>query len=584
MFALFAVLPVLISSLLILAIRKNRAAKYIALAGSIISLAFAVIVFLTPSAQYSVDWFSASNLVFHITIVTYALNKILLLLVAAITPLIFTYSIGFMDAQREQSRFYTEIGIFAAAMMLFAISGNLITMFIAWEVLGITSYLLIGFWYNKQKPPLAARKSITTIIIGDIFFLMAIVVILSAYGTTNIASLISTAQNSHIQLPLDASLIFILVAVFTKSAQFPFHEWLSDAMEGPTPVSAFLHSSTMVKAGVFLVMVLLPLYAMANLEWILLVIGIASATVAIMNALSEHHIKKILAYSTIEDLSLMLIALGLNNLLAALLLFIVQTFYKALLFMGAGYVMKANDGEEDIFKVYNIKKNKMLFATVVIGVLSLAGVAPFGGFFAKASLDSSATDIYVYAALLAFDLLSSMYIFRWLIVPSGKSDKNMQYKAPRSMAIPMAILAAFTAISGISFFALGMNSAQPLNILDMVIESGLVISGFIISYLFYAKGLLPNVSLYSLKYRIMHNSFFLNIFYYKIAGFFEELGEQFDLFDHSVNRLFNMCGGTLVRSGNFIRKVENGNVNVYAVIFVFGIVALLAVFEIVAVL
>ena len=584
MFALFAVLPILISSLLILAIRKNRAAKYISLGGSIISLVFAVAVFLGPASQYSVNWFSASNLVFHITIVTYALNKILLLLVAALTPLILTYSIGFMDVQKEQNRFYTEIGIFAAAMMLFAISGNLITMFIGWEALGITSYLLIGFWYNKQKPPLAARKSITTIIIGDIFFLMAIVIIISAYGTTNITSLISVAQNGHVLMPLYVSLIFILVAVFTKSAQFPFHEWLPDAMEGPTPVSAFLHSSTMVKAGVFLVMVLLPLYAVANLEWILLFIGIASAAIAIMNALSEHHIKKILAYSTIEDLSLMLIALGLNNLLAALLLFVVQTFYKALLFMGAGYVMKANNGEEDIFKIYNIKKNRILFATIVIGVLSLAGVVPFGGFFAKVALDSSVANMYVYAALLAFDLLSSMYIFRWLLVPSGKSDKNTQYKAPRSMAIPMVILAAFTAISGISFFALGMNAAQSLNVLGMIVESGLVVSGFVIAYLLYVKGLFPNISLYSLKYRIMHNSFFLNIFYYKIAEFFEGLGEQFDLFDHSVNRLFNMCRGALLRSGNFVRKIENGNINVYAVIFVFGIVTLLAIFEFIVVL
>ncbi|EQD28869.1 membrane protein containing NADH:ubiquinone/plastoquinone oxidoreductase domain protein, partial [mine drainage metagenome] len=211
---LLSVVPLVAAGLLILAMHRDQASKYIAMAGSLISLlVIAVVVLYYVGGAYSVGWFSVAGYTFHITTTVMPLNALLLALVGIVTPLIFWYSFGYMDTRSEQSRYYFEMSLFAAAMMLFAISGNFITIFIAWEMLGITSYLLIGFWYAKKVVPDAARKAISTILIGDILFLAAIIVLWSAYHTLNIQALLSITGSS---LYLKVALAFILVAAFTK--------------------------------------------------------------------------------------------------------------------------------------------------------------------------------------------------------------------------------------------------------------------------------------------------------------------------------------------------------------------------------
>ncbi|MFI5412324.1 MAG: NADH-quinone oxidoreductase subunit L [Candidatus Micrarchaeales archaeon] len=588
MITLFVVLPLIIAAFLALVLRNEpKAVKYIAFLSSIVTLGIAVYLFLSPAAVQSFTWFNVGALFFNISTSTAPINMFMLMLVSIITPLIFLYSIGFMETPSEQPRFYFEICIFAASMMLFAISSNLITMFIAWEMLGITSYMLIGFWYQKEKAPTAARKAITTILIGDIAMLIGILIIGATYGTFEFSALLSLPASSSLSI----GLVLILIGAFTKSAQFPFHEWLPDAMEGPTPVSAFLHSSTMVKAGVFLIAVLLPLYVEAGLLDLILVVGIISALLGVSNALAEKHIKKVLAYSTIEDLGLMFIALGLNAFVAAMMLFFVQTFYKALLFMNAGSIMKANDEREDIYHIYGATVNKSVFITLLIGVLSIAGIFPLSGFFGKNLLESSANNIAVYLLLLVIELGTSLYIFRWLFVMMKKSYESegavtINYKSlPKTMIIPTYVLAILV-VGGSAFYttlptylSTGSLSYSSITIESAAIGTVVALLGIIIAYRIYKQGhRMHFASTNKTAFSILYNSTIVNGAYLRLIEVFTYLGGVIGYNDFAFDKSTYGLAQATVSSGNILKKIVNGQLNLYVLGFVLGLMLLLVAF------
>ncbi|MEM4064676.1 MAG: proton-conducting transporter membrane subunit [Candidatus Micrarchaeaceae archaeon] len=573
MLPIFALLPI-IAGAFILLVPSFKWSKHIALASSLLSLFLIILIVLAPPSSYNLQWFSIYGIDISLILATYALNKILLILVGIITPLIFFYSFGYMDVPSEQKRFYFEISIFAASMMLFAISNNFISLFIAWEFLGITSYLLIGFWRYNQKALLASRKAITTIIIGDLLLLIAIAWIYIATSSFNFSAI---SYSKAISIPL----VLIALAIFTKSAQLPFEEWLPDAMEGPTPVSAFLHSSTMVKAGVFLAMLLFPLYSAANLLWLFLVFGIITSIIAVTNAISEYHIKRILAYSTMEDLGLMFIALGLGNLYVALVLFIVQTFYKALLFMASGSIMKANDGETNIYRLFNSKSNSILYYSMLIGVISFAGIFPLGGFFGKVSIEALASNAIEYAILLAIDFGSSIYIFRWLIPPSrnftGSKNPSINYKfLPISMEISELAVAALVAVSGLSFIFIQQLSHISISVVSSLIETLCVAAGFIVAYLMFKASKFsfhPSKRLFNLAY----NSIFVNIAYSYVVKAFEIISEYMSYFDEFVDRVFIYPGKTTIIFARKLAKIVTGNVDTYAFAILIGIILIILI-------
>ena len=580
--ALYVLLPLLIAALasLIAADREKASAyiKHISLAASLASLLLIMALFIGPHSVSTFTWFSAAGLNFTISTATYSLNLLLLLLVGIITPLIFYYSYGFMNVPSEQSRYYLLMDIFAASMMLFAISYSLITLFIAWELLGVTSYLLIGFWYKKERTARASRKAITTIILGDIAMLAAIIVLVSAYHTDLFSAILSQAPTGALYL----SLALIAVAVFTKSAQFPFNEWLADAMEGPTPVSAFLHSSTMVKAGVFLIAVLLPLYSKAGMLWIFILFGAVTAALGALNAFSEHHIKRILAYSTTEDMGLMFIALGFGSVPAAMILFFAQAFYKAQLFMSAGSIMKAN-GTEQLYETHNLSYNKTLYLSTAVGAASLMGIFPLGGFFGKVLVDQSATNIYVYLALALIEFISVLYMMRWILVPNRKAaqnlgaDINIGYQTlPRSMlysGVIMAVLAIAVSASYI-YLPAYIGSHAGINLLSAAAESAIIAVGFIIAYAAFAKEVLPLPFYSESARRLIYSSMYTNWFYEKLALFFQMVGEVFALVDDGIYYLFRAGAESFVLLGRLMRKAENGNVNLYVAAFIIGFVLL----------
>ncbi len=593
MLALIVILPLIMAAFLALLFRNNGSiVKYTALAASIASLLLIIYLYLSigsgPFSPQSFQWFSLGNISFNISIITAPINMFLLLLVGIMTPLIFLYSIGFMNMQSQQARFYFEMSIFAAAMMLLAISASLITMFIAWEMLGVTSYLLIGFWYWKEKPPAAARKAITIILIGDMLMLVGILLIGITYGTFEFSALFSAAPTPA----LDTALLLILLAAFTKSAQFPFHEWLPDAMEGPAPVSAFLHSSTMVKAGVFLIAVLLPLYISAGLLPVMLIFGLISAILGVSNALAERHIKKILAYSTIEDLGLMFVALGLGSLFGAMLLFFVQTFYKGLLFMGAGSLMRANNEREDIFTNYSSATNKLIFVPIVIGALSMAGIFPLSGVFGKSAIASVAedTNILAYAVLVLLGLGSSIYIFRWLFIPMSKPFKDekqieVNYRITPKTMIAAAIVLAILVIIAPIFYAyptlltLGIFSGSSIPLNEMAEVSVIALVGLAIAYRIYRQGHALHVASANRPlYVAFYNSIIVNGLYLYLAKAVASAADAAGYLDLKLDKLTYSASSAMLSVGSALRKLVNGQTNVYVAAFVIGIVLLLALF------
>ena len=587
MFGLIAIAPLVLASIIaaLLSGRNSRYAGPVTLAGSLGSLALILyITFGKIVAFQQIVWFSIKPFTYHIAVSMLPFNLVLLWLVGIITPLILLYSIGFISVNTEKPRFYFEMGIFAAAMMVFAMSANFITMFIGWEMLGITSYLLIGFWYGKEKAPTAARKAITTVIIGDIAMLSGMLLIWVAYGTFNFSSIIAAPESTV--LPIAMGLI--LVAIFTKSAQFPFHEWLADAMEGPTPVSAFLHSSTMVKAGVFLAIVLFPLFLKAGLLEVILAIGLISAFIGASNAISSHHIKRILAYSTIEDLGLMFVAVGMGAIAAAILFFIVQAFYKALLFMSAGSIMRANGESEDIYKSFGSRYNKLLYIPMLIGVLSIAGIFPLSGFFGKVAIETSAqSNIYVYLLLLVIDFATSAYIFRWIFLHSRRAPLKQEsglrtaYRdLPKTMLIAGATTSAFVIIAAISLlYVNGIAAsydyaASGIGIAASIIESIAIAVGLFIAYKLFVLAK-PTGAIKRKAYYILFNSVAVNASYAFLAKAVLYFAEGIEVLDELIYGFFSAGGSGVLKLSSLMRKSVNGSTNVYIAALVAGIIIIL---------
>lgn len=587
MYMLFVLAPLLVggTAALLLGLKAGaeRYSKYAALAGTLLSSLLVLMLLLSPGPSASVQWFSFQQYQFQLSLAIQPLNQMLLALVAIISPLVFLYSIGYMEVPSEQGRFYFEMSLFAASMALLAMSGGFITMFIAWEGLGVTSYLLIGFWYRKNAPPQAARKAITTILIGDISMLAGMLLLYGYFGSFSFSSIASSAASVPAAILL-VPLSLIIIAAFTKSAQFPFHEWLSDAMEGPTPVSAYLHSSTMVKAGVFVVALLFPVFLAAHLLAPLLIIGLATTAIGALNALSSSHLKKVLAYSTIEDLGLMFVALGLNALPAAIVLFVVQAFYKALLFMSAGSIMKANNGETDIYRVTAYGRNRLLFAVALIGALSLAGIFPLSGFFGKVLVDQSATgNAIVYMVLTAADFLTGFYIFRWLFLPisnqkQAKTQAQYRYTS-RSMLAPQVVLAVLVvaATAYMLFYVSGLH----IGINVAFIETLAAVIGLVMAYIVIAS---PSRNAWkSSSIRVfLANGFFVNTFYTYLSKLALAFARAVELFDGWLNRIFYAGGDGIINSGKSLGFVERGNVNVYIAASAAGLVFIMLVLVLIA--
>lgn len=571
------VFPLLLAVALIALLRSSSLPRYLALAATIASL---LMLFFIHYGVYNVGWFSIGGAVVGFTASITPVSLLLLVIVLLIAPSIFLYSFGYMKKPSEQRRYYIEMLIFEAAMLVFAMSGNYITLFLAWEFLSFMSYMLIGFYKEKASAARSARKAISTVLIGDIAIIAAIAVIWTATGSFSIGSIPSNPAY------LLASALLLCVAILTKSAQFPFQEWLPDAMEGPTPVSAFLHSSTMVKAGVFAFIILYPLFSAAHILYLFMIISAITIVISTLGAAKEMQIKRVIAYSTTQELGLMIFAASIGSITAALYFFLVQSFYKSLLFFSSGSVMEAT-GEDSLDRTTGLKENRIIYITTIIGVLSLAGFLPFSGFFGNVGIGSSVSSFWVYLFLSVIGFSTSFFIIRWIMLASKKTEnqktKLAYRKMPKSMIVSMVFLSALALLSSVAFFYIGSflsGSAYPLQgyisalgirSYDIVIETALALLGLFASYYAFSH----NKKISGRLVHMIHNSDIFNALYTYFADVLLAIASGVAIFDRFLSDGFEDIGRGISLSGRGLRRFAVGDINTYVFVLIAAIAAAL---------
>ena len=483
---LIPALPILASgAMALLKQPKRRSAATLAIGSLSISLLLALVAFghvvvgwlhgdaIRETVNFTWIQVGATNV--DLGWVLDPLSAVMLAMVSFVGLLIFIYSIGYMEHDENFTRFFCFLSLFAGAMLGVVISNSLLLLFMCWEIVGLTSYLLIGFWYQKPAAAAAARKAFLTTRIGDVFFLLGIVWLFAQTGTlllykggggaiepTALTSLLS----QHAGLGLTAATaigLLIFAGAVGKSGQFPLHVWLPDAMEGPTPVSALIHAATMVAAGVYLVARVYPLMqagalaggsttALTVITWV----GAFTAVFAALIAVAQNDIKRILAYSTISQLGYMMAGLGLGGVSVGMFHLITHAFFKALLFLGAGSVIHGCHEEQDIRRMGGLRSDMPLtFATYGIGMLALCGFPLFfSGFWSKDGIFEAAQNWSVaktpFYMLVFGALLTAFYMTRqvaYVFFGTWRGGKPA-HESPAIMTVPLAILAFFAIALG----------------------------------------------------------------------------------------------------------------------------------------
>jgi NADH-quinone oxidoreductase subunit L len=502
---LIPVLPLLAAGISALAKQKSRALAASLAIGSMAcsfilsAWAFAYVLSLRGSGEltqqvFNFRWFQFGNEWLSLGWVLNPLTAVMLVMVTFVGLLIFIFSVGYMEHDENFTRFFCFLALFAGAMLGVIIANSLLLLFMCWEIVGLISYLLIGFWYHKPSAAAAAKKAFITTRIGDLPFFLGIVWLYAQSGTllfyNNGAGCLESASITHL-LGQTTSIgvcaatgiaLLIFCGAVGKSGQFPLHVWLPDAMEGPTPVSALIHAATMVAAGVFLVARVYPLMSAHNIQnalttsaalqvviWIGAITALYGATIAV----AQYDIKRILAYSTVSQLGYMMMGLGVGGVSVGMFHLITHAFFKSLLFLGAGSVIHGCSGEQDIRRMGGLGKlMPITFATYSVAMLALCGFPLFSGFWSKDEILHAAHTWHLsqapyymgaFAALLtAFYMSRQMFyvFFGTSRLPEASSEhvhdhhtKNHHasgtpHESPAVMTVPLMILSAFALLLG----------------------------------------------------------------------------------------------------------------------------------------
>ncbi|MDX6525685.1 MAG: NADH-quinone oxidoreductase subunit [Gaiellales bacterium] len=447
-----------------------------AILGGFVASCVALVSLLRRSPDQRVElstgwhWLSAGRFDSHVSILVDPLSVIMLLVVTGVGFLIHAYSIGYMHGDREERRFFAYLNLFVFSMLLLVLAGDFVILLAGWGLVGLSSYLLIGFWWERPAAVAAAKKAFIMNAIGDIGIALGIFVIWNHVHSTDYLTVFGQAGGAGIPIGSHTAnwiALLLLVGAVAKSAQLPLQTWLPDAMEGPTPVSALIHAATMVTAGVYLVARMWPLYTAApDVSDLVALIGAATLTMAGLIALVQTDIKRVIAYSTMSQIGYMFCAVGIGAYSAGIYHLLTHAFFKALLFLGAGVVIHALDDEQDIRKMGGMRKFMPFTAALMwIGGLALAGIPPFAGFFSKDQILADAMHVggivgwIVWSLGLLGAFVTSIYTFRMLLkVFSGRPSPFAAEHAPKhtehgegpiSMLWTIAVLAAGAVLAGL---------------------------------------------------------------------------------------------------------------------------------------
>ncbi len=554
-------------------------------------------------------WISGGDLNINIGFHVDALTTVMLLVITGVGFLIHVYSIGYMHGDEGYTRYFAYLNLFVFAMLILVLGNNYLMMFVGWEGVGLCSYLLIGFWYEKQSATDAGKKAFIVNRIGDFGFLLGMFTLFAVFNSLDFTSIFfeAEAKSDVVVFGVNGIVLatmLLFVGAIGKSAQIPLYVWLPDAMEGPTPVSALIHAATMVTAGVYMIARSAVLYNLAGTGDVVAWIGVLTALFAAIIALKQNDIKRILAYSTVSQLGYMFVGVGIGAYASGIFHLVTHAFFKGLMFLTAGSVMHAMANELDIRKMGGLRnKLPITHATFLVGALAIAGAPFLSGFWSKDEILHSAWGNYkiIYIIGLATAFLTAFYMFRLIFVTFyGKSRVEPEvashvHESPRVMWLPLVILAVPAALIGLllgvgghhSWFhhftenVTGFKGEAPEGsaIPFMIISSIVGILGIAYAWTRY-KERVPSDEPVNALQKLVANKFYVDEIYntfivqpIKNASHFL-LWKLFDV--GIIDGIVNGVAALIRVIGGLFRRLQTGVVQAYILSMVIGIVLFLA--------
>ena len=526
----------------------------------------------------SVTWLAVGGLQIDIGLQIDTLSKLMLCVVTGVGSLIHIFSLGYMKADRDFSRYFAFLSLFIFSMLGIVLADNFVMMFIFWELVGVSSYLLIGFWFEKPSAADAAKKAFLTNRVGDFGFLLGILMVWAAMGSINFDAIESKLATGTATITGLAGFL-IFCGAMGKSAQAPLHVWLPDAMEGPTPVSALIHAATMVAAGVYMLCRVFFLidgtWAMEAIAWI----GGLTSLMAALMAVQQDDIKRILAYSTLSQLGYMVMAVGLGSPDAAMFHLTTHASFKALLFLGAGSVIVALHHEQDIWKMGGLRERMpKTYWTFLIGTMALCGVPLFSGFFSKEAILDVALEnniplffVAVFVALLTTFYMTRLFVVAFMGEP--RSSRAEQAKeSPAVMTAPLLVLAVPSVLAG--YF-----NAHAPNPLVLAASLVVLVFGMLVANTVYSGAKAdPLPARFARLAKALRDRFWFDeVYQWLIDKVQENLAKLADAIDRWViaGLLVRGTHGTTELAARVLRLAQTGNLQTYAFWFAAGMAALL---------
>jgi NADH-quinone oxidoreductase subunit L len=594
--------------------KLGRLAGWLASGLLAVSFAIAIVLFVAMLGlaaddrlfvQHLFDWISVGSFRVGADLRLDPVSVTMVLVITGVGTLIHVYSVGYMANDPRFGRFFSYLNLFAFFMLMLVLAENYLVLYVGWEGVGLCSYLLIGFWFDRPSAASAAKKAFITTRIGDTAMLIGLALIVVHFGTLDYTAVLGPAADDLTKRAATAIALLLLAGAVGKSAQIPLHVWLPDAMEGPTPVSALIHAATMVTAGVYLCVRSHVFFELSGTALtVILVIGLATAVYAASAALAQDDIKRVLAYSTISQLGYMFMAVGLGAYAAAMFMFVAHAFYKALLFLGAGSVIHGMEDEQDMKEMGGLRaKMPVTSAVMIVAGLSLAGVVPFAGFFAKDTiLEIASTSgrplVWALGSLAA--LLSSLYIGRLLFLtffgePRSERARHA-HESPTIMTAPLVVLAVGAAAGGV--LATGVEGRLPSFLETVVgrftqgtaglttpVTIGIALAlsaiGLLVTWFLYGSGKIDWLALrvrLAPLHRFLQRGWYVDDAYAAVMGTPGKAAAAFTayVFDaRVVDGAVNGVGILTNRLANAARRIQTGFVRNYALGLLLGAVGVL---------
>lgn len=605
---LFPLLSFLI--LLLFGKRLKEASAYVGILFTLASLVYSVLVlfdrFTAPTYMTKVDWLTIGDIHLTAGFEVNQLNALMLVIVSLVSFVVHTYSKGYMDGDERIPVFYAYLGLFTFAMLGLVISPNLLQTYMFWELVGVGSFLLIGFYFYKDEAKAAAKKAFIMTRIGDVGLFIGMILLFwetKSFEYSDIFAAVQSGLISQSMITLTAILIFI--AAVGKSGQFPLHTWLPDAMEGPTPVSALIHAATMVAAGVYLVAALFPLFLASQTALMTIaIIGAFTAIFAASIGLVQTDIKRVLAYSTISQLGYMMLALGSAGYVAGVFHLMTHAFFKALLFLAAGSVIHAvhTQNIEEMGGLW--KKLRLTGPLFLIGAMSISGVPLLSGFFSKDEILAAAWEgghpfLFVLALIAAF--FTAFYMFRlffMVFMGEARSEVKVIHESPSVMTYPMILLGVLAIVAGyvntpwfgsfLGDWLLDGNEALGSAPVDgpvwiMIVATVVSLFGIYLAWLMYGKKSLARNWLSGKGdslHTILTNKYYIDEFYQMtIVSFTKGISYFLRFIDvFIVEGLVKTVVGFVQGLGISGSKMQTGQVQTYGAVAFIGLAVLVVIF------